>query len=312
MLLSAEFAMSVAQIAVDATASDRVTGIIGVGQREALERTEMGLDEVQPRGVGGGPHRVDAKPLEQREEARVVMSLMQVIHDDVELLPGVAAAQPLERLEQFGQALALVKHPIEAVGVDIVEAEEELRALEPVVGGAHALGLVARRPGHPTDRLDLQWPPFVEAHYRGARRAAPVERSDAFFLLSKSGSCERFQVRMRCALRPSRRNSRRTHSSVTDGSNRLARQYSASFGTDQLENGSPRSSGLDRATSTSSRSCSPLRIGGRPFGLGTCSKVAKPLWLNRCTQSYAAVKWQPTRSAASTTLWPLRTSSMTR
>ena len=90
---------------------------------------------------------------------------------------------------------------------------------------------------------------------------------------------------MRCALSPSRRSRRRTHSSVTGGSSRLARQYSASFGTDQLEKGSPRSRGLESATSTSSRSCSPFRIGGRPFGLGTCSKLTKPLWLNRCTQS---------------------------
>ncbi len=94
-----------------------------------------------------------------------------------------------------------------------------------------------------------------------------------------------FQVRMRCALKPSRRNSRRTHSSVTGGSKRLLRQYSASLGTDQLENGSPRSSGLDNATSTSSRNCSAFKIGGRPFGLDTCSKLEKPLSLNRCTQS---------------------------
>ncbi len=71
MFLSAEFAMPVAQIAVDATASDRVAGIIGVGQGEALERAEVGLDQIEPRGFGRGPHRMDAKPLEQREEAWV-------------------------------------------------------------------------------------------------------------------------------------------------------------------------------------------------------------------------------------------------
>jgi hypothetical protein len=36
---------------------------------------------------------------------------------------------------------------------------------------------------------------------------------------------------------------------VTGGSKRLARQYSPNFGTDQLENGNPRSCGLDKATS---------------------------------------------------------------
>ncbi len=117
---------------------------------------------------------------------------------------------------------------------------------------------------------------------------------------------------MRCALSPSRRNSRRTHSSVTSGKSPLLRQYAASFGTDQLENGNPRSPGFDNATSTRSRNCSARRIGGRPFGFATCSKVAKPLSLKRCTQSYATVKWQPMRSAASRMVLPLATSSTTR
>jgi hypothetical protein len=119
-------------------------------------------------------------------------------------------------------------------------------------------------------------------------------------------------VRIRWAVRPSRRSSRRTHSSVTGGSSRRRRQYSASFGTDHVANGKPRSPGFERATSTSSRSWLALRIGGRPRGLDTCSKVENPDALKRCTQSYAAVKWQPTRSAASTIDGPRRTSSITR
>ena len=46
-------------------------------------------------------------------------------------------------------------------------------------------------------------------------------------------------------------------------------------------------------------------MGGRPFGFDTRSKVVQPLALKRWIQSYAAVKWQPTRSAASTTPRPL-------
>ena len=51
MALSAELAMSVAQIAVDATASDRVAGVVGVGQGETLECAEVSLDQVQSGGV---------------------------------------------------------------------------------------------------------------------------------------------------------------------------------------------------------------------------------------------------------------------
>lgn len=112
-------------------------------------------------------------------------------------------------------------------------------------------------------------------HYRAGRR----ERSAwmRFLLRAKSGSLEVFQVRMRWALSPSRRNRRRTHSSVTEGSSFRRRQYSASLETDQTENGKPRSAGLDRATSTSSRSCAARTIGGRPRGLGTSSKRENPL-----------------------------------
>src|SRR5215471_17992627 len=163
-----------------------------------------------------------------------------------------------------------------------------------------------------TDGLPIQRAPLVETDYRAARRAAPIERADEFFLRSKAGSVEVFQVRTRWAVSPSRRSSRRTHSSVTGGSSFRRRQYSASLGTDQTENGNPRSEGLDNATSTNSRSCTALRMGGRPLGLGTCSKVRNPLSLKRWTQSLATVKWQPTRSAASGRRNPRWTWSMTR
>jgi hypothetical protein len=110
------------------------------------------------------------------------------------------------------------------------------------------LGLL--RPGHAADRLELQGTPFVEADYRRAFRAAPIESADSFFFRSNSGSCDVFQVRIRCAVSPSRLSSRLTHSSVTGGNSFFERQYSDSLGTDQFEKGKPRSAGLDKATST--------------------------------------------------------------
>jgi hypothetical protein len=53
-------------------------------------------------------------------------------------------------------------------------------------------------------------------------------------------------------------------------------------------------------------------MGSRPFGLGGCSKVVKPLSLNRCTHSYTKVTLQPTRSAASATEQARATSAITR
>src|SRR5215813_319060 len=177
---------------------------------------------------------------------------------------------------------------------------------------SHAPRLFLSSPSQTPDGFQIQRAPLVETHYRAMWRAASIERQNPFFLRSNAGSFEVFQVRTRWAVSPSRRSSRRTHSSVTGGSSFRRRQYSASLGTDQTENGNPRSEGLDKATSTNSRSCAARRIGGRPFGLGTCSKLANPLSLNRWVQSYATVKWQPTRSAVSSRLNPRWIWSITR
>jgi len=101
---------------------------------------------------------------------------------------------------------------------------------------------------------------------------------------------------------PAPRNSRRTHSSQNGGIKSCARQYAASLGTLQTENGNPRSRGLESATSMSSRSCSAVTIGMRPRGFDGRSNAANPLVLNRATQWYAVVTSQPTRCATTGTL----------
>src|SRR5262249_38518750 len=152
--------------------------------------------------------------------------------------------EPPEGLADVDHPFAAPKDPIEAVGMDIVEAEELLDALPPMIGRTPADRLAAASPGYPANGAHFQRPPFVEADYGRARRALPIELTDAFFLRSKSGAEDVFQVRMRWAVSPSRRSRRRTHSSVTGGSSRCRRQYSASFGTDQVEKGRPRSPGF--------------------------------------------------------------------
>src|SRR6184192_1302873 len=266
MLSGPDPSVPVAQVPIDTAAAYGMAGIVRVGQSEAFENTEVRLDQVQPGGFGRRPRRIDAQLPQQSPKARVIVQLVQVIHDDEQLGAGIAATQSPEGIEQLGETFALAEEAVEAIGMHVVETEELLGALGATVGGAHASWPAARCPGDAPDRAQLERTPLVETHHRGARRSAAVQVPDQFFLRSNCGSWERFQVRMRCALKPSRRNSRRTHSSVTGGSKRLLRQYSASLGTDQLENGSPRSSGLDNATSTSSRNCSAFTIGG--FGHG--------------------------------------------
>jgi hypothetical protein len=294
--------VTIPEVTIDATAPDDVVEIVGVGEGEALEDSEVGFDEVEPGGFGRGEDGADTKPAQKRQEARVIVDVVEVVHDHEQTLAGVTGAEPAEGVEEIGEAFLATEDPAEAIGVNVVEAEKLLGSLEPAVGSPSPQGSSLLGPGQATYGLELQGTPLVEADYRRALRAALVEPADSFFFRSKSGSCDVFQVRIRCAVSPSRLSSRLTHSSVTGGRSFFDRQYSDSLGTDQFEKGKPRSAGLDKATSTSSLNCSDLRIGGRPLGFGTCSNVAKPLRLKRRTQSYATVKWQPTRSAVSATL----------
>src|SRR5579862_5988341 len=263
MIFGSDFLVPVVQVAIDATAPERMCGIIGIGERESFEDAELGLDQVQPRGLCGCPHRMDVQLAHEGQYRRVVVNVVQVIQDDVQRPARIAGAQALEGLADVDHALVLEEQSLEAVVVYVVESQELFGTLQAPIGRSLPHGTLALGPRHSADGTKFERAPLVEAHYRGPWRAAGVEPADAFFLASKRGSLEVFQVRMRCALSPSRRNSRRTHSSVTSGNSPLLRQYSANFGTDQLEKGSPRSLGLDSATSTSSRNCSARKIGGR-------------------------------------------------
>src|SRR5215469_2307916 len=227
--------VAVAKVAVDAAPAGNMVTVVGARERRPFRDPEVGLDSVEPGGVRRRGHRMDVQPPEQREKARMIMDVVQVIHDDEEPFAWVAGPQPPKGLAHLDETLAPAKEPAQAVGVDIVEAEELLGALPPMIGGPHALRPTPRRPAHASQGLELQRSPLVEADHRRPRRARPVELVDAFFFRSNAGSAEVFQVRMRWARSPSRRRSRRTHSSVIGGSSLRCRQYAANLGTVQAE-----------------------------------------------------------------------------
>jgi len=54
MVEIAELAMTISEIAVDAAAACAMVAVVGVGESEAFQNPELGLDEIQPGSVGGG------------------------------------------------------------------------------------------------------------------------------------------------------------------------------------------------------------------------------------------------------------------
>ena len=161
---------------------------------------------------------------EQSEELGMVVDVVQVVEHHVQTLPRVAFPQLAEGLADFVDTTTRAEDAVQLSAVDIVEGEEMLDPVGTFVGSAHADRTFLAGPRYAARWADFQWSPLVEADHNSAGRASAIEPPDQFFLRSKCGSLEVFQVRIRCAVRPSRRNRRRTHSSVTVGSKRLARQ----------------------------------------------------------------------------------------
>ena len=120
---------------------------------------------------------------------------VEVVHHHVEPRgERVAGPQAGKDGQQVGDRLALAHLADEAVGVDVVESEQLLGAVEPAVGGAEALRVTNPGPAAPRQGPQLEWATLVEADDGAVCRTAFVEVEDAVFFTSKSGSGDCFQV----------------------------------------------------------------------------------------------------------------------
>jgi hypothetical protein len=159
----------------------RVRGVVSVGEREALGRTEVGLNEIQPGGVRRRVDRVNPQAPEEAEKAGVVVHVREVIQDHVEGPPWIASPEATKRRTEFDDALAFGKAAAQAVGVDIIEAEKVFDALRPMIRGADPFRPASPGPRQAANRSDFERPPFIKTDYGRARRTPPVERADAVF-----------------------------------------------------------------------------------------------------------------------------------
>ena len=154
----------------------------------------MRLDGVEPARGGGRVDGLDVVGGHERLQAGVLVGV-EVVHHHVEPRgEWVAGPQAGKDGQQVGNGLALAHLADEAVGMDIVEREQLLSAVEPAVGGAEALRVADRCPGASPKRPQLERATLVEADDGAIWRIALVEVEDAVFFTSKSGSGDCFQV----------------------------------------------------------------------------------------------------------------------
>src|SRR5262249_60391663 len=105
MILLADAAVAVGQVPIDAPAAGDVVAIVRARERGPLGDAEVGFDGIEPRRVGGSPHRLNPKPAEQGQEAGLIVKFPRIIHDDEQSLAGEARVQPPEGLADFAYTI---------------------------------------------------------------------------------------------------------------------------------------------------------------------------------------------------------------
>src|SRR5262249_61405011 len=148
----------------------------------------------------------------------MIVDVAQVVQNHKKPPSRIAPSQGAKGFADVQDRLATTKQATEAVCVHIIESQKRFASLQAAISRSQAPRSFLPGPSQTTDGLQIQKAPLAETHYRAARRAPPIERADEFFLRSKAGSVEVFQVRTRWAVSPSRRSSRPTPPPVTPAS----------------------------------------------------------------------------------------------
>src|SRR5712692_11159425 len=101
MILLADAAVAVAEVAVDAAPAGDMVAVVRAGERGSLRHAEVGFDGVEPGGIRGRPDGVNVQAPEQGQEARMIMDVVQVIQNDEEALAWIARPQAPKGLADF-------------------------------------------------------------------------------------------------------------------------------------------------------------------------------------------------------------------
>ena len=82
MVRVAEAFVAISQIGCYPLMALFMRGVVGVGDGELFEHAELSLNQVEPGGLRGRPNGMDMQPLEEVEEAGMVVDEVEVVQYD--------------------------------------------------------------------------------------------------------------------------------------------------------------------------------------------------------------------------------------
>src|SRR5579863_5290310 len=112
-----ELPMSVAQVAIDASATYDMARVVGVGDGKTLQDSKLCFDQIEPGSFCRSPNGVDAQAVQQSEKTRMIVNIVQVVQNDEELLSRIAPPKTAEGFRDFHDSFPTTEQAIQTVGV---------------------------------------------------------------------------------------------------------------------------------------------------------------------------------------------------
>lgn len=179
-----EFAVSVAEISVDAATLGRMAGIIRIGQGEAFQDAELRFDQVEPGGFRWCPDGWDPESPQQSKETGMIVDVAQVVQNHKKPLSRIATAQTAKSFAKVQDCLATAEQATEAVCV-YIKSQELLGSFQPAISRSHAPRAFLSGPSHTPNGFRSRGP-HSSKHTTALSGGQRLEPPDAFFFYGRT------------------------------------------------------------------------------------------------------------------------------
>ena len=159
------FFVSPIEVAIDALTAGGVIGVVRVVEAEAFQGTEMGLNGVEPAGIGRCRDEDDVVLLREILETLMPMG-GQVVLDEVDArFLWITSPQPFPGDQEVATGFALVNGAGQTIVMDIVEGEQLFRSLLALVGRPQAARMFLSGPADSGHRLEFHRTKLIETDH---------------------------------------------------------------------------------------------------------------------------------------------------